>query len=174
MEYTGSKYERERKNGRLEGKGTYDFPTGTKYIGDLKDGVFHGKGVLYFLNGSKYEAEWENGKIVKGSYTFADGLQYADDEWEYCDGFDRRFYTEVCNGLKPAGRSQLTNRIPPRDIPEDHYDCGDGFYNPKARIVVDYMMRFLRNSDDDEHEWIVTTCRKGWDEIVGYTPKVEA
>ena len=22
--------------------------------------------------------------------------------------------------------------------------------------------------DDDEHEWIVRTCRKGWDEIVGY------
>lgn len=22
--------------------------------------------------------------------------------------------------------------------------------------------------DDDEHEWIVRTCRKGWDEIIGY------
>lgn len=22
--------------------------------------------------------------------------------------------------------------------------------------------------DDDEHDWIVKTCRKGWDEYVGY------
>ena len=22
--------------------------------------------------------------------------------------------------------------------------------------------------DDDEHEWIVRTCRKSWDEIVGH------
>lgn len=24
--------------------------------------------------------------------------------------------------------------------------------------------------DDDEHAWIVKTCRKGWDENVGYKP----
>ena len=27
---------------------------------------------------------------------------------------------------------------------------------------------FIFCTDDDEHEWIVRTCRKGWDEIVGY------
>ena len=28
--------------------------------------------------------------------------------------------------------------------------------------------------DDDEHDWIVKTCRKGWDEYVGYTHKPAA
>ena len=27
---------------------------------------------------------------------------------------------------------------------------------------------FFSFVDDDEHEWIVRTCRKGWDEYVGY------
>jgi len=26
--------------------------------------------------------------------------------------------------------------------------------------------------DDDEHNWIVKTCRKGWDEYVGFKPTV--
>lgn len=45
-----------------------------------------------------------------------------------------------------TGRSQLTNRVPPRDIPEGCYDCGDGFYNPQTRVVVDYNHKFLRNA----------------------------
>lgn len=45
-----------------------------------------------------------------------------------------------------AGRSQLTNRIPPREIPEGCYDCGDGFYNPVSRVIVDYEHKFLRNA----------------------------
>jgi len=49
-------------------------------------------------------------RAVKGKYTFEDGLEYEEGDWEYCDGYDRRFYTEICDGLKPAGRSQLTNR----------------------------------------------------------------
>lgn len=44
------------------------------------------------------------------------------------------------------GRSQLTNRVPPREIPEGCYDCGDGFYNPETRVVVDYNHKFLRNA----------------------------
>jgi hypothetical protein len=30
-------------------------------------------------------------------------LPYEEENWEYCDGYDRRFYTEIKNGLKPAG-----------------------------------------------------------------------
>ena len=41
--------------------------------------------------------------FLQGKYTFADGLDYKEEDWEYCDGYDRRFYTETCNGLKPAG-----------------------------------------------------------------------
>ncbi|KAK2571222.1 MORN repeat-containing protein 5 [Acropora cervicornis] len=117
MEYTGSNYEGDFKNGRMEGQGEYQLPPSleTKYVGEMKDGMFHGKGTLFFSNGSKY-----------GKYTFADGLEYNTDDWEYCDEYDRRFYTEICHGLKPA--------------------------------------------DDDEHDWILKTCRKGWDENRGNKP----
>eukprot|EP00069_Balaena_mysticetus_P004493 bmy_04589T0 len=70
-----------------------------------------------------------------GTYTFSDGLQYDAENWHYCDSYDRRFYTEICYGLKPAGISQLTNMDPPRKIPPGCYDCGDGFYNPTTRIT---------------------------------------
>ncbi|XP_025905320.1 MORN repeat-containing protein 5, partial [Nothoprocta perdicaria] len=84
---------------------------------------------------------------LQGKYTFADGLEYRDKNWHYCDGYDRRFYTEICSGLKPAGISQLTNLDPPRKIPEGCYDCGDGFYNPETRVIIDYKFRFLRNAE---------------------------
>ena len=103
-------------------------------------------------------------------------------------------------GLKPAGKSQLTDAQPTIEIPPGFYDCGDGFYDPNKRVVYTYKMRFLRNAgiqnktvdsrrqsfliitmhfaiittyyppgraDDDEHAWIVSRCRKGWDEYVG-------
>ena len=68
---------------------------------------FHGHGVLYFSNGGRFEAEWEKGRAVGmgsgGDYTFKDGLRYEEDGWEYCTRVDRRFYSEICNGIKPAG-----------------------------------------------------------------------
>uniref|UniRef100_A0A4W5LJ03 MORN repeat-containing protein 5 n=1 Tax=Hucho hucho TaxID=62062 RepID=A0A4W5LJ03_9TELE len=155
---------------RMEGEGEYKFPTETRYVGDMKDGMFHGKGVLYFPNGSKYEGTWEKGISKQGKYTFSDGLEYQEKDWEFCDGYDRQFYTERCNGLKPAGESQLTDLDPPRVIPDGCYDCGDGFYDPNTRVITDYEHHFLRNADDNEREWIVSTCRKSWDEIVGHSP----
>ncbi len=74
---------------------------------------------------------------------------------------DRRFYSEVCNGLKPAGRTQLTDKEVPVELPLGWYDSGDGLYNPENRVVYTYANIFLRNADIDEHEWIVRTCRKG-------------
>uniref|UniRef100_A0A8C0M716 MORN repeat-containing protein 5 n=1 Tax=Canis lupus familiaris TaxID=9615 RepID=A0A8C0M716_CANLF len=131
---------------RMEGEAEYILPTKTKYVGEMKDGMFHGQGTLYFPSGSRYDAIWEKGLVVKGTYTFSDGLQYDAEHWHYCDSYDRRFYTEICYGLKPAGISQLTNMDPPRKIPQGCYDCGDGFYNPTTRVVKDYRNRFLRNT----------------------------
>lgn len=48
--------------------------------------------------------------------------------------------------LFSLGISQLTNLDPPRNIPQGCYDCGDGFYDPETRVVVDYKLRFLRNA----------------------------
>lgn len=146
MEYTGSKFIGEYVDGRMEGKAEYILPTETRYVGEMKDGMFHGEGTLYFPSGSRFDATWEKGLVIKGRYTFADGLQYDAENWHYCDSYDRRFYTEICYGLKPSGISQLTNMDPPRKIPKGCYDCGDGFYNPITRIVKDYRNRFLRNA----------------------------
>ncbi|XP_006788841.1 MORN repeat-containing protein 5 isoform X2 [Neolamprologus brichardi] len=174
MEHIGSSYNGATKFGRMEGEGEYTFPTNTRYVGEMKDGMFHGKGVLYFPNGIKYESTWENGIAKQGTFTFADGLQYQEKDWNYCDGYDRRFYTERCNGLRPAGKSQITDLHPPRAIPDGCYDCGDGFYNPSTRVVTAYTGRFLRSADDQEHEWIVRTCRKAWDEVCGAEPEKSA
>lgn len=63
--------------------------------------------MLYFPNGGQFEAEWERERAVGqgsgGEYTFKDGLKYEEDDWQYCDRLDRRFYSEICNGIKPAG-----------------------------------------------------------------------
>lgn len=167
MEYMGSSYSGDIINGRLEGEGVYIFPTNTRYVGQLKDSMFHGPGTLHFPDGNKFTGEWENGRVINGQYTFSDGLAYDDDQskWQYCHKNDRRFYTEICKGLKPAGKSQLTDKRPAWVLPEDCYDCGDGFYQPEERVVKDYdFFDFLRNADRDEHNWILYKCRKGWDE----------
>ncbi|CAL8080380.1 unnamed protein product [Calicophoron daubneyi] len=166
MEYCGDKYDGEWKNGRMEGTGVYNLPTGTRYEGGMKDGMFHGNGTLYFTSGSKYSANWVNGHPMDGKIVFADGLEYKEGA-HYCDEYDRRFYTEICNGLKPAGRSQIVDKEPPREIPPGCYDTGDGFYDPNKRVVVDYKGKFLRNADEEEHAWITSKCRKAWDEHVG-------
>ena len=44
------------------------------------------------------------------------------------------------------GRSQLSNQHPPLSIPEGMYDCGDGFYDPIKRTVINYDFIFLRNT----------------------------
>ncbi|KAM6902139.1 MORN repeat-containing protein 5 [Xenentodon cancila] len=171
MAFFGSFYKGNTKNGRLDGEGEYTLPTGTKYVGEMKDGMFHGRGVLLFPNGSKYEATWENSTSKQGSFTFADGLRYQEKNWDYCNGYDRRFYSERCNGLRPSGESQMTDLHPPRTIPRGCYDCGDGFYDPSTRVVTSYGGRFLRSADDSEHEWIVQTCRNAWDGVPGVDPE---
>lgn len=105
-----SLYEGERKNGRMEGHGKCTFPSGTVYTGQFLDGEFHGEGVLAYTGGcGKYLATWNRGKVVTGRYVFADGLEYtapAEGDWAYCrsDG-DRRFYSELVNGLRPVSCS---------------------------------------------------------------------
>ncbi|CAH8493905.1 unnamed protein product [Schistosoma mattheei] len=82
---------------------------------------------------------------VLGEIIFSDGLKYTEGA-HYVDEFDRRFYTEICSGIKPAGRSQIVDKEPRTQIPDGCYDTGDGFYNPLTRVVTDYNGCFLRNA----------------------------
>ncbi|KAA0186535.1 MORN repeat-containing protein 5 [Fasciolopsis buskii] len=102
MEYIGDTYLGDYTKGRIEGQGVYTLPTGTRYEGGFLDGMFHGEGTLFFNSGSRYVAKWNKGHPEHGRLIFSDGLEYEECS-HYCDEFDRRFYTERCNGLKPAG-----------------------------------------------------------------------
>ena len=81
--------------------------------------MFHGEGTIFVPGAGIYKAFWKEGKEVSGDYTFADGLQYEKKDWKYCTLDDRRFYTEIQDGLKPAGQSQLTNNRNGRSLRRD-------------------------------------------------------
>jgi hypothetical protein len=34
-------------------------------------------------------------------------LEFREEDWPYCDGYDRQFYTEIINGMKPAGNFEI-------------------------------------------------------------------
>ncbi|KAL1524492.1 hypothetical protein AB1Y20_019386 [Prymnesium parvum] len=165
-------YEGERVNGRMEGQGTYTFTSGTVYTGQFLDGEFHGEGTLQFPGSGKYHATWVHGKAISGNYVFADGLPYtdpADGEWDYCrpDG-DRRFYSELVNGLRPAGDSQLCNAHPPPALPRKTWDVGDGYMNEAGEVRAyvqssdaDDDAPVLRVCDPDEQAWAKANCMHG-------------
>ena len=160
-----SLYEGERKSGRMEGKGCYRFTSGTVFTGAFLDGEFHGDGILEFPGCGRYIATWERGKVVKGNYVFADGLGYDDTTggpWSYCaEGGDRRFYSEVVNGLRPAGDAQLANAHPPPKIPAGSYDVGHGYFVEGEGKVYAYSGAEVRTADAREAAWAVAKCRKG-------------
>ncbi|CAH3141632.1 unnamed protein product [Porites lobata] len=171
MQCMGTSYEGCLVNGRMDdAEAIYTFPKyfRSEYQGTIRDGMFHGEGKLKFPEGVNYVGKFEKGKAIEGYFEFSDGLSCYLDIWDYCNGdTDRTFKSEVENGLKPAGRSQLSNQHPPLSIPAGMYDCGDGFYDPIKRTVINYDFIFLRNTDEKEHYWIVNHCRKEWDEPVG-------
>ena len=85
---------------RISGKGKYTFSDGKVYIGEFKDGQFDGIGTIQYPNGDKFDAEWKDGIAVNGKFTFKDGLEYQENDWDYCTTADRRFYHERVNGFQ--------------------------------------------------------------------------
>ena len=49
-----------------------------------------------------------------------------------------RYAVEYETELRPAGQSLITPEDPPRKIPDGFYDAGDGFYNPRTRMICNY------------------------------------
>lgn len=45
---------------------------------------------------------------------------------------------EYEKGLKPGGQSHLTAEQPTKELPPGYYDTGDGFYDPKTKVVYKY------------------------------------
>ena len=66
-------------------------------------------------------------------------MEYKDENWNYCTIKDRRFYLEICKGLRPDGLNLTTNSLEGmQDIPEGTYDIGDGYFDPLKRIICEY------------------------------------
>ncbi|XP_069688230.1 MORN repeat-containing protein 5 [Periplaneta americana] len=142
------------------------------YEGEMKDGMFHGKGVLHYPNEGRVEGVWERGTMVSRKYMFPDRLEYTEDDiFPYLKMPDRRFTREMKHGIKPAGRSELTNDKHPRPIPEGCYDTGFAFYNPKTKcLTLPNTGKIVGVPTKKREEWIKKHCRKAWDENVGFRP----
>ena len=171
MEYTGSRFQGLYSSGRPDGEGTYIFPNGTRYVGGFKDGMFEGQGTMYIPNCGAYTATWSEGKQVEGEYKFSDGLEYKESDWEYCTLSDRRFKTELEDGIRPAGQSQLTNnRGGDPLLGKNQADSGDGYVDLKKGNgqVCDFKtgeaVRFVEQS---EKKWLMEKCRIGPSGSVG-------
>ena len=135
--YSGSTYEGPTENGWYQGKGKFTFPNGTVYEGEFNKGEFHGEGTLIYPNGGRYVAKWERGKMIEGKYYFYDDLEFKED-WGYCTLQNRQFYTEIKKGVRPDGKTLLTNDINGiREIPPGTYDVGDGYYDPVKKAIFD-------------------------------------
>ncbi|CAE8583596.1 unnamed protein product [Polarella glacialis] len=163
--WSGTSYEGPVKNEWYEGDGKFTFPNGVVYEGEFRKGEFHGQGALVYPNGGRYQATWERGFAVEGRYVFNDGLLYEDKNWQYVSQGDRRFYTEVLEGLKPAGETLLTNEKVPPPIPKGSYDYGAGYLDPATEQIMSYDGKeVLSYVQEAEEKWIKDHCRKGFED----------
>merc|ERR1712217_237598 len=163
--WSGTTYEGPEKNDWYEGEGRFKFPNGVVYEGQFRKGEFHGEGALVYPNGGRYQARWERGYAVEGKYLFNDGLLYEDQNWQYVSQGDRRFYTEVKEGLQPAGKTLLTNEKVPPPLPKGTYDYGSGYFDPATEQIMSYdgkeVLGYVAEVDE---RWIKEHCRKGFED----------
>ncbi|KAI8421548.1 hypothetical protein MSG28_009581 [Choristoneura fumiferana] len=72
-----------------------------------------------------------------------------------------KFTVEYDTGLQPAGRSYLTADQPTREIPLGYYDTGDGFFDPKTKLIYKPtdLTYIIRCPSIREQQWILDNCR---------------
>lgn len=169
---TGTTYRGSWKDGAMHGVGVTQFPGAGQFRALWKEGKAVGFPEGDFAeNPDPYrnacyndlsEDEKKSLDEFGGRYLFPDNLEHVANMWRYCDGYDRRFYAEALEGdLKPVTQERMTAEDKPREIPDGMYDCGEGFYNPETRMIVDYDTgKYVRYLNQDEHEWVTLQCRR--------------
>jgi hypothetical protein len=122
------------------GPGEFTFRSGTIYTGNFVEGMFDGAGTLTFPDGARFVATWSLGKLVDGTYYFADKLEYAPKNWQYCTDADRRFWSEQQFGIQFGEFPQLTDsgETNTKAIPYGTYDTGDAYLDPKDNKLYNY------------------------------------
>jgi len=164
-QWSGSTSDGPRTNMWLQGEGTYTYPNGVVYKGEFHKGEFHGAGALIYPHGGSFQGIWERGYAIGGKYIFSDGLEYKDSNWKYISANDRRFYTEVVQGIRPAGKTLLTNDETPV-IPPGTYDTGHGYFDAKTHQIRSYDgTEVLSIPGDKEEQWILVQCRKEFEKV---------
>jgi hypothetical protein len=131
-------------------------------MGSFVNGEFHGEGTLR-VKGGRFVGTWEHGRLVKGNFVFEDGLAYVRDEakWSYCQEGDRRFYSEVIEGVLMEGPYKYpTASARPPPLPEGCYDVIEGYYDPETLSIRDFETHDeIRRPVDTERFWIQDNCR---------------
>eukprot|EP01083_Nonionella_stella_P061130 159371_1 len=124
--------------------------------------LFHGEGNLTFPSRGCVAGVWDNGEMKKCDYIFDDALEYSEKNWDYCStDKDRRFWSEIQNEVPFKDCTSVTNNGCVPLIPNDCFDVGDGYYDPKEDMVYSYNDDFLRSITDEEAVWAKEKCRIG-------------
>ncbi|XP_063826451.1 uncharacterized protein LOC135075933 [Ostrinia nubilalis] len=79
------------------------------------------------------------------------------------------FTIEYEEGMQPSGLSYLTADQPTREIPPGYYDTGDGFYDPKTKVVYKAtdLSAIIRSPSIREQKWIIENCRTAPEKELG-------
>jgi hypothetical protein len=132
-------------------------------VGAFTDGVYHGRGVLY-VQGGRFDGEFDRGKFVRGKFIFEDGLEYQEQDWDYChEQGDVRFYGEIMEGVAPGDplRYPSAEAKPPK-LPPGCYDVIDGYYDPRGGCIREWFSNDeVRRPAPEEIQWITRHCRVG-------------
>ncbi|XP_076678469.1 MORN repeat-containing protein 5 [Andrena cerasifolii] len=172
----GSVYKGTWKPLGMEGIGRFVLPYKSIFEGELRDNTFHGHGSAYWARRQRVDGVWLHGECKNRRYIFNDGLIFRENDWKYCQFPDRRYYTCLLHGLRPAGATLRTNHQDAALIPPTCYDAGIGIFDPRARYIRSYRepRKVLEIPTAALARWIENHCRKGWTEPTGYRQDEES
>lgn len=100
---------------------------------------------------------------IEGTFTFSDGLSYADSKWNYCTGTNRQFHSEAVSprGIHPAGELNYFDTGIHRVVPLGSFDAGNGIYTPSTGQVTGYDdPTVVREPTEEEQAWIIAKAPK--------------
>jgi hypothetical protein len=60
------RYEGEVRDGKLNGRGIYTFPSGDRYEGEFRDGKYNGRGVYTSKDGERLTGLWRDDSFIEG------------------------------------------------------------------------------------------------------------
>lgn len=80
-----------------------------------------------------------------------------------------RYAWDELKSLPPIGKHNISINRSEHSIPNNCYNTGEGFYNPKTKCLYDAInpTEILRIPTATEEQWILARCQKSWSETIG-------